>query len=558
MWVLRRVDDSFCDPLELRGNSPGWACPVWRELPEAGMSRDRQRPRHRIGLETAGYTWVSFQDFAANCWAKTCGCLPSRRRWCGQEGPRRFVKEHLDNLVIRPSFRRQGFNPEFPAYMDAAARAELIQRIEADPESYVAQEQVALSTAPVRTNSGYEPRHVVLRAYATWDGTSYSVMPGGLTRVSVEANSPVVSMQLGSGSKDTWVLGGTDLEALQLSPNRRQTAPTAAGIPSRVADNLFWLGRNCERVESGVRTVRALLHALSGDEDFGQNANITTALELLDGLGFLGDDKSQEPSLASQHWHLSHSLTAIVHDTTRPSSIARNLDHVRRVAWPVKERLSHDTWRVLQQLEAELSNAPPMNREIQLPAQMGLLDRVIVTLSAFSGLVMENTTRSLDWLFLDIGRRLERALQIAELLNASLTRPSSDGDRTFATLLQIADSSITYRTRYLTELKTANVLELLLCDEINPRAIGFQLTTLVDHLRLLPNTTGEDLAKAEALLASIRNADLARLALPDSDGDLDSLDELLRHLRGGLYDISKLLSDRHFTHLVMARLIPSV
>ena len=553
--ILRRVDDSFCDPLELRGNSLLGVPGLLRAIRSGNVA-----VVNALGtglLETAAFT-----GFLPGLCRELMGeplRMPSVATWwCGQEGPRRFVKENLRDLVIRPSFRRPGLNPEFPSYMDLDARNELMRRIEADPDAYVAQEQVALSTAPVRTSTGFEPRHVVLRAFATWDGTGYSVMPGGLTRVSVETNSPVVSMQLGSGSKDTWVLGGTGHEVLPVGPKPRETKPTAAGIPSRVADNLFWLGRYGERVEAGVRMVRALLPALSGDEDFGQHASVATALELLSGLGFLGDDKSKEASMAAQHWHLSHSLTAIVHDASRNLSIAKNADQLRRVAWPVKERLSHDTWRVLQQLETELATAPPINPDVRLPAQMGLLDRVIVTLSAFSGLLMENTTRSLDWLFLDIGRRLERALQIAELLNASLTRESGDTERAFATLLRIADSSITYRTRYLTELKTRNVLELLLCDEINPRAIGFQLTTLVDHLRLLPGKPGQDLVDAEALLASIRNANLASLAVRDADGNLAALDALLLRLRGGLYDVSKALSDRHFTHLVMAHMIPSL
>lgn len=557
--VLRRMDDSFCDPLELRGDSllgiPGFT---------QALRSQNVAVANALGtglLETAAFT-----PFLPSLCRHLLGeelLLPSVAAWwCGQEGPRRFVQEHLEDLVIRPAFRRPGLNPEFPAYMDAAARAELIQRIEADPEQYVAQEQVTLSTAPVRTDTGFQPRHVVLRAFAVADGASYSVMPGGLTRVSIEASSPLVAMQLGSGSKDTWLLGGDEDSASQAVPQRREATPGAPGIPSRVADNVFWLGRYLERVESGVRMVTALLPALSGEEDFGQNASLDTAMQLLISLGYLTEEM-QTASLGQQHRQLNHLLSAMVYDPSQGSGIGWNLKNLRRVAWPVKERLSQDTWRVLQQMEAEFSAAPPADLELRLVAEMSLLERVVLILSAFSGLLMENTTRSLDWLFLDIGRRLERALQLAELLQASMVRDESEQERSLATLLQIADSSITYRTRYLTELNIENVLDLLLRDRINPRSISFQLATLVGHLQHLPGNEfsspgPQPNALAENLLQRLQNADLQDLAARDEDGNLPALAELIRQLKGTLYDVSELLSAQYFSHLTVSRLTPSL
>src|SRR5262249_2004049 len=151
-------------------------------------------------------------------------------------------------------------NPEFPESMDGATYANLARRIEAQPEEFVAQERVALSTVPVRTDGGIVPRHAVLRVYAAWNGESYTVLPGGLARVSMQDASVVVSMHRGGGSKDTWVLGGS----AEAASARRQSSvqvpvqQNAQDLPSRVADNLFWLGRYAERVEARVRFVRAL------------------------------------------------------------------------------------------------------------------------------------------------------------------------------------------------------------------------------------------------------------------------------------------------------------
>jgi uncharacterized circularly permuted ATP-grasp superfamily protein len=188
--------------------------------------------------------------------------------WCGQPAPLRYVLDHLDEVVIKPAFPRFGKKVEFPALMKKAERADLAIRIKAHPEQFVAQEQVALSTAPVRTEYGIAPRHVVVRVFAAWDGQGYTVLPGGLTRVSTADKSLVVSMQLGGGSKDTWVLGKDDGEDLARagspdSPESSRGAQIAAEprgtgeLPSRAADNLFWLGRYTDTWPHGGARRRA-------------------------------------------------------------------------------------------------------------------------------------------------------------------------------------------------------------------------------------------------------------------------------------------------------------
>src|SRR5678816_4379282 len=144
--------------------------------------------------------------------------------WCGQDEPLRYVREHLAELVVKPAFSRFGFRSEFPDVLDAAGRKDLLARIETRPEEFLAQERISLSTAPVFNETGFVPRHVILRVYAAWNGSSYVCLPGGLTRVSAQDSSRAVSMQLGGGSKDTWVLGGTEDHA----PVRR-TVVTAKG-----------------------------------------------------------------------------------------------------------------------------------------------------------------------------------------------------------------------------------------------------------------------------------------------------------------------------------------
>jgi uncharacterized circularly permuted ATP-grasp superfamily protein/uncharacterized alpha-E superfamily protein len=595
--ILRRVDDDFCDPLELRGESllgvPGLLQAVRAgnvAVANALGSGLMETPAHMAFLP----------GLCRDLLGEELRMPSVATWWCGQEEPLRYVLEHLDEVVVKPAFPRTGKKVEFPSMLDRAGRADLARRIQANPWQYVAQEQVKLSTAPVRTEYGIAPRHVVVRVFAGWDGESYTMLPGGLTRVSTADKSLVVSMQLGGGSKDTWVLG-TDsaasndgalrsavavesdghrdvaetISALQIPAGENGAQHRAAPepiviprgpgeLPSRAADNLYWLGRYAERVEDHVRLVRTLLPGLSGEADFGRSAPLETVTGLLSNMGYLAEEFPSS-SIAQQRWQLQRLLTGMVYNPSRSTGIGWNLKQIRRVAWPLKERLSQDTWRVLQQLDMEFSSAgPPVNTDQTFVAEMNLLDHAIVTLSAFAGLLMENTTRGYGWRFLEIGRRLERALQMAHVLDAALARTeikedSGEIEPRLEVLLQIADSSITYRTRHLTDIQVEYVLELLLADETNPRSVAFQLVALLEQIQHLPGRETDDTASPEhrlvsKALGSVRQAWMSDLATRDAEGRLSALGDLTQQLRGTLYDFSDELTARYLSHLTQSRL----
>ncbi|MEO5924357.1 MAG: circularly permuted type 2 ATP-grasp protein [Bryobacteraceae bacterium] len=558
--ILRRTDDTFCDPLELRGDSL---------LGVAGLTQAVRSGTVAVAnalgsgiMETAAH--MGFLPGLSKLLLGEDLHMPSVATWwCGQDDALRYVRDHLEELVIKPVLRQPGQNPAFPAEMKAQQRADLIKQIEESPEDYVAQEQVELSTAPTHTAEGLSPRHIVLRVFATWNGTGYSVMPGGLTRVSTSATSLVVSMQMGGGSKDTWVLCDPDLPEHTVGSaavlSNVEVAPAGiTDLPSRVADNLFWLGRYAERVESGVRLVRALLPSLSGEEDFGRTASLETTVQILGSLGYLPEE-FPAMSLSQQRWQLQTLLSSMVNDPARSAGIGWNLNNVRRVAWPLKERFSQDTWRVLQQLEAEFSLPTTASPERRLAAQMDLLDGAILTMSAFSGLLMENSTRGHGWHFLQIGKRLERALQTTELLLATFGDAPFNLDPAMQTLLYIADSSITYRTRYFTTLNPEYVLDLLWKDKANPRSLGFQLQAITYHLDHLPGYSGSaeiplPQMLADKALASVLDVSLADLSERDREGNMPELERIAGQLKGTLYDINDALSGMYFSHLISSRM----
>ena len=557
--IMRRFDDSFCDPLELRGESLLGVPGLVQAVRNGAVVIDNALGSGLI--EAAGH--LAFLPGLCRQLLDEDLRLPSVATWwCGQEKPCQYVLEHLNELVIKPASPSFGHQVEFPASMDAAGREKLAARIKAHPERYVAQEGIALSTAPARTDAGLAARHVILRVFAIWDGQSYTVMPGGLTRVTTETSSHRLPVPLGGASKDTWVLGGEE----ELSPGPSLPAVMIEAdsgrgtLPSRVADNLYWLGRYTERVEANVRLLRALLPALSAEEDFGRAVTLETAVYLLVGLKFLPPEDATA-SLAEQRWRVQRFLTDMVYDPSRISSLGWNLKEMRRVAWQLKERLSSDTWHVLQQLEAEFSRAVPVNPEHRFIAHIGVLDRAVMTLSAFSGLLMENTTRGEGWRFLELGRRLERALQMAELLRAGVAEVPPDAQPYLHILLQVADSSITYRTRYLSVLRTDLVLQLLLADETNPRSIGFQLAALAYQFESLGQPDDPERGRLEGLaaktLCEIHVAPMAEIAQRDSEGRFRALESLLGQLKSNLYEFSEALTAQYMTPVKPSRLTSS-
>jgi uncharacterized alpha-E superfamily protein len=328
-----------------------------------------------------------------------------------------------------------------------------------------------------------------------------------------------------------------------------------------VADNLFWFGRYAERVEARVRLVRALWPALSSEEDFGRAVSLETAIRMLVGLSYL-PPATAGSSLGEQRWAVQRTLTELVYDSTLTSSLRWNLKELRRVAWHLKERMSADTWRVLRQLEAQFSGFAPANADQRYFSGLDLLDSVVQTLSAFSGLLMENTTRGFGWRFLEIGRRMERALQSTELLRSSLESAATELEPCLQVLLQIADSSITYRTRYSSVLRTDLVLALLLADESNPRSVGFQLASLLHQLKRLQETEDESQESNEFELAtkalnSLRASNIVDLSKRNADAKFAALDELIDKQKTTLWDLSDSLTARYFSNLTACQVTTS-
>ncbi|MCF4165958.1 circularly permuted type 2 ATP-grasp protein [Zavarzinia compransoris] len=546
--ILRRVDDDFCDPLELRGDSPfGVAGLVQAVLAghvvvaNALGSGLAETPaiipylpalsRHLLGEELA---------------------LPNLDTvWAGEAQGRARLTATGGNYALRPAFPRIGV----PAPGDGEAWG---RHLDYRPYDAVGQAPVRLSTAPCFTPEGVRPRPVVLRAFLTATEKGFSVMPGGLVRIAPTTDRPILHLQQSGLSKDAWVLSSGPVEQFSLlrPPDtavevRRQ----GNNLPSRVADDLYWVGRYAERAEFGVRALRAVIQRLT--DGGGPQGNV----EIGPGVAFLASIGEITPELAelatTDREAFDAELLPMLIDEFRAGGFASAVRRLNMNTGMVRDRLSVDMTRVLLHLHGqieEVGKATPGD-------YVGLLDcfdSIVASMAALSGLGMENMTRGQAWRFMDLGRRIERAV-CAISLTRDLIIGGEDGEnRALDLALEVADSFMTYRARYFTGAQFAPVLDLLLLDEANPRSLARQMWALADHVENLPRErgafgSGAARLLAQTALAELRAAEIQRLAGAGADGRNSELEALLEAVSVTLPELSDIISQTYFSHALAVR-----
>ena len=473
--------------------------------------------------------------------------------WCGQDLPFHSVREKLGQLVIKPAFPSFKATPIFGSRLNSVERSALLEKIRRDPDLYVAQEMVDLSTVPVWSDQGLLSRRAVVRVYAIAkpDGSGYSVMPGGLTRVASSPDSFVVSMQEGGGSKDTWVLGETAAHAQssRMVPAISTFSRASFDLPSRVADNLFWLARYAERLESGARVLRSLISHLLEDRASEDSPEIQVLIGVLRSLGYFRDPTpAKSAAKAEPPPTIEAQILSVIYDAAQPGSLAAVVHNIRNIAWLLRERISADTWRVLFGLHLAFQRNAPSG-PVPLVDALDLMSETIVLLSAFSGLALESMTRGMGWRILNMGQRIERSLQVTQLLQYGSRFAPEHESECVEVLLEIAESSITYHSRYLSSLQTDLMLDLLLADDTNPRALAFQVDRLIEQAAALPGTEAATLTHmAKALRERIGRTAMTRLLARDSDGDFGNLEVFLTEAASELTEISSVLTRSYLTH----------
>ena len=540
--ILKRMTDPFCDPLELRSDTvigvPGLVQAV--------------RAGNVIIANSLGSAWLespALHAFLPQLFQKFLGeepLLPCVQTWwCGDPASLSVVLERLDSMVIKPTFAGKPSTALFPETMGRARREELKVRIKQDPEQFVAQERVDLSTTPCLQDNLLVPRRLVLRTFLTRNKDEFTVMPGALSVVSQKPGSVVASLEQGALSKDSWIVdprADEDTPETILRRGRKEIQLSRGGgdISSRAADNLYWLGRNMERAEGLCRLLRYCVVRLNEEPRVLAHSEVPRLLSFVNPRWKA--DSGDREEYAGRIFSLLCAQGK--HEGLRPV-----MDSVHRLLGLVRDRISAESWRLSTHLY-ELGVQSPMT----LADSQTLLDDLLMAFSAFSGMVSENMTRNHTWRFLDMGRRLERAIHTVGLIRRTLVPRRTNEEFLLEAVLEVADVLRTYRWRYPAGLQAAPFLDLLLSDEDNPRSVGYQLEGLNEHLQKLPGHSSRAPRNLEETLllrcrASIKLAEIHSLAGIETGKGRSGLKNLLRDLGRDLPALSDALVQKYLTHL---------
>ncbi|THF58119.1 circularly permuted type 2 ATP-grasp protein [Pseudothauera rhizosphaerae] len=538
--ILRRLDDDFCDPLELRADS-ALGIPGLLGAIRAG----RVLMANQLGsgvLESAAL--LGFLPPICERLLNEPLKMPSVATWwCGEEPALEYVLEHLDELVIKPAFPSMRMNAVFGHELKGESRRRMIERIVAQPHAYVGQEWVRLSQAPM-WNHRLMPRSVGIRVFAAATPDGYTVMPGALGRVAPRAGMEVISMQRGGLSKDTWVRADAPVVRTTLLKRRLGVIDLVCGgsdIPSRVGENLFWMGRYAERCEASARLLRAALVRVS-NSDPETELRLSGLLAAARRSGVLPEEED-----ADEMQTLEEELLAALTDVEQSGSVAANLRALAYSAGHVKERLSSDNWHALNHLEQLLSR--PVGTVDQA---LSAIDQVMLSCISLAGFAMDDMTRDEGWRFLILGRRIERLAGLSALVSVPLEPEVRGRERMFEWLLEAANSIVTYRARYRRVPELLPLVHLLVFDATNPHSVGFQAEALQRYLQRTARELGHPYPSLmiDPLARRLADFDLTRFEADDCELAVGTLRTLLAEAEEAAASLSEEVHRRFFIHTV--------
>ena len=576
--ILRRVDDSFCDPLELIPYS---------RLGVSGLTEAVRRgnvvvanPLGSSILENPGLT--AFLPSLSKYFFNEELMLPSLNTWwCGQPAELNYVLENINSLRIKIIHRHNASRTISHGNLDQRQADALKKTIMAKPSLYVAHEKLNVSTIPSFIDGDLDRRFAVLRCFLVAKDDTYVVMPGGLTRSSAERDAFRVSNQYGGISKDTWVLGRNDdnVSGAIFLPSAPDTKDNSA-LPSRSAENMYWAGRYSIRAKTIARFIVEVYNKIEQNSAPGSSEKQTLNI-LLTCLthvtmiypGFTGEE-------AEEKFNYPHEeLLSIILSQENSGTLASSIQFFKRAIFAVRNRWPSDAWHIVDDIEEnwkKLEYAKVKN--IRLIKRT--MESVNDSLTNFIGINLESIPRDHAYILFNIGRRIEKAQLLIYQLKFAFSKPEKEQVEYYLmeALLSCNMSLTIYRLRFRSYLQLEAFLDLLLFDVTNPSSLLYQVEQLKNYFSQLQGkkTTGSRLGKEEKLILEaytlLQNADVARLKLPEqlgqnqtqSQGDEKSgqkqsqgeekigerkeLTDLLTNISQLLFGSSDALIAEYFTH----------
>ena len=481
--LLRRLDSAFADPLELRADSA---------LGVTGL------------VETTRTGAISLANALGSGLVETPAMMPFLERlserllgqplelpsldvwWLGESSALTFALANLDRMIVRPCLEADR-EPIIVGMLESAERKALEARIRAQPGHFVAQYPVSPSLSPKWDGQGLAPAAMVMRVFVSGQGSDFRVLPGGLAREPAGDTCLRSLGRLNGTMKDVWVLA-EDAADVQIPSTRRfhQLAVErgSADLQSRAADNLYWLGRYIERLDNDARLLRTTATKIASGAVSPRDA---IELRLLGRLLSRANLMDQSAALsAPENAAFQQGLVTVAADDRGLMTV---LEAIQRLTSSMRERFSVDMITAAGPVMADVRQRLRAARG-QLDPLLAALDEIVQFVAILSGLAQENMTRGTGWRFLDLGRRLERAQFVVTGALEPFAQSPIDWEAAMWVALELCDSTITYRTRYLGQLQPAPVLDLIMLDDSNPRSLAFQLRTMEGHLDYLARASG--------------------------------------------------------------------
>jgi uncharacterized circularly permuted ATP-grasp superfamily protein/uncharacterized alpha-E superfamily protein len=553
--IMRRVDDVYCDPLELRPDSQ-LGIPGLLQCVRSG-NVSIANPLGSSVLENPGL--MPFLQQISRYFLSEDLILPTIASWwCGQPKELSYVLENIQNLVIKKIHRSATGSSSIDGASLSPIQLEACkQLIKANPTMYVGQEKVEISLSPSLIEGRIVPQKVLFRTFLVSNQDQYLAMAGGLVRSSSDASNFIISSQTGGFSKDAWIIApepGRVVSTLREIPEG-VTETFNDMLPSHAAENLFWVGRYTERVLGNARFLRTVMQFLAEGNKLLSDNSRETERNLFESFtrysytlpGFVGEEAEE---IFAEPWK---ELKDVLFNEKRPGGIKYIFLQFHKAIHEVRDHWSTDTWRVIRGMEEGLQHGVPLSHHGHLQ-MIHTLDNLITSIVAFIGLNRESISREQGWIMLDLGRKLEQSLLVITMLKTTLVKKNSDQVEynLQQSVLMSNESLVNYRYKYRRPLQNLLVIDLLLFDPNNPRSLTYQVVRLKTYLQNLPkNGAGYSLTEYERLILEadtlIKLADKNELAKPQGE-EYANLNSFLSKLHSILSAIPGVLSKAFFKH----------
>ncbi|WP_445286460.1 circularly permuted type 2 ATP-grasp protein [Variovorax atrisoli] len=552
--LIKRLDDQFLDPLELRPDST-LGVPGLLQAIRAGNVLVANMPGSAF-LESPAL--LGFLPGLARRLIGEKLMLPALPTWwCGERAALESVLPQLGDCAIKPTYPgfdgRASFDAVLGSHLGRRELDEWAGRIVREGDVHTVQGYMPLSQMPTWANDlgpGHiAPRAVMLRVFAVSDGAqSWRVLPGGLARLT-EPDAQFASMQRGGSSADVWVQTHGEVDRTTLLQPHSTPASLArhrAPVTSRAAENMFWLGRYTERAENAVRLARLTL-SLLGSEDQSSRP----LLEWLHRMALRNAlVPAGVPSAPQSRRVFERALIAELGDVARGGSVGFSLRCIRQAAAAVRERLSQDTWNQIVRTEADfLRRCAEQADEGSFAASAALraLESASNALAAMTGAQTDRMTRDDAWRLLSIGRHIERLGFLANALEAGFDNGAVHEVSGFEAMVALFDSTITFHARYQQRRDVATMVDLLVLDAENPRSLAWVTQTLRGRIARLAGSAPGKLTALSYELPDPSGWTLEHLCAAGPDADYPELVKLLAGCETAAYHVSDAIGTRYFT-----------